>query len=59
MVKWFIIAVLFLPVAEIAVFVLVAATIGVSWALALMLATTLVGASRYATPAAANWPGCG
>jgi UPF0716 protein FxsA len=44
MVKWFIIAVLFLPVAEIAVFVLVAAQIGVSWALALMLATTLAGA---------------
>lgn len=44
MVKWFIIAILFLPIAEIAVFVLVAAQIGVSWALILMLATTLAGA---------------
>lgn len=44
MARWFIIGILFLPIAEIAVFVLVAAYIGVSWALALMLATTLAGA---------------
>jgi UPF0716 protein FxsA len=43
MVKWVIIAILLLPVAEIAVFILVAALIGTLWALALMLATTLAG----------------
>jgi UPF0716 protein FxsA len=43
MVKWIIIAILLLPVAEIAVFILVAAIIGLTWALALMLVTTLAG----------------
>jgi UPF0716 protein FxsA len=43
MVKWVIIAILLLPVAEIAVFLLVAAIIGLPWALALQLATTLAG----------------
>lgn len=43
MVKWIIIAVLFLPVLEIGVFVLVAALIGLLWAFMLMLATTLTG----------------
>jgi UPF0716 protein FxsA len=40
---WVIIAILLLPVAEIAVFVLVAAMIGLLWALALTLATTIIG----------------
>jgi UPF0716 protein FxsA len=50
MVKWIIVAVLLLPLAEIAVFVLVAVLFGLLWALALMLATTLAGALvlRYA-----------
>jgi UPF0716 protein FxsA len=43
MVKWIIIAILLLPLAEIAVFALVAALLGVGVALMLMLATTLVG----------------
>ena len=43
MVKWIIIAVLLLPVAEIATFVLVALLIGFGWAFLLMLATTLAG----------------
>jgi UPF0716 protein FxsA len=43
MVKWFILAILLLPVVEIAVFILVAALIGVGWALGLMLLTTLAG----------------
>jgi UPF0716 protein FxsA len=43
MVKWVIIAVLFLPVAETALFILVAAIIGGIWALALTLATSLIG----------------
>ena len=43
MVKWVIIAILALPVAEIVVFILVAAIIGFLWAFALMLATTLAG----------------
>ena len=43
MVKRVIIAVLVLPVADIAAFIVVAAIIGPVWALALMLATTLTG----------------
>ena len=43
MVKWIIIAILLLPVAEIAAFILVAAIIGLGWAFLLMLATTLPG----------------
>jgi len=44
MVKWFIIAILLFPAVEIAVFIAVAAIIGLLWALYLMLATTLAGA---------------
>jgi UPF0716 protein FxsA len=43
MVKWIILAVLLLPVAEIATFVVVAMLIGFGWALLLMLATTVAG----------------
>ncbi len=43
MVKWIIIAVLLFPVAEIVVFLIVAAIIGGLWALLLMLATSLAG----------------
>ncbi len=43
MVKWVIAAFLLFPVAEIAAFVLVAAIIGLPWAFALLLATTLFG----------------
>jgi UPF0716 protein FxsA len=43
MVKWFIAAILLLPIAEIAAFVAVAAMVGVGWALTLMLATTVAG----------------
>ena len=43
MVKWIIVAILLLPVAEIAVFVLVASLLGFLWALTLMLATSLTG----------------
>jgi UPF0716 protein FxsA len=43
MVKWIIIAILALPVLEIAVFMLVAAVIGFGWAVLLMLATTVAG----------------
>jgi UPF0716 protein FxsA len=43
MVKWIIAAILLLPLAEIATFVLVAVLIGFGWAVALMLATTLAG----------------
>ena len=43
MVKWIIVAVLLLPVAEIATFVLVALVIGFGWALSLMLATSIAG----------------
>jgi UPF0716 protein FxsA len=43
MVKWIIVAILLLPVAEIATFVLVAAIIGLGWAFTLMLATTVAG----------------
>ena len=44
MVKWFIIAILLFPAVEIAVFIAVAAIIGLLWAFSLMLATTLAGA---------------
>jgi UPF0716 protein FxsA len=43
MVKWFIIAILLLPLAEIATFVAVALLIGWTWAFVLMLATTAAG----------------
>ena len=43
MVKWVIIGILVLPVAEIAAFVLMAAMIGMLWALLLMLATSVAG----------------
>ena len=43
MVKWAIISILLFPVAEIAVFLVVAAVIGWLWAFALMLATTFAG----------------
>lgn len=43
MLKWFFIAVLLMPVAEIATFVAVAWAIGFGWALALMVATTIGG----------------
>ena len=43
MVKWIIIAILLLPLAEIAVFVLVAVFAGFVWALFLTLLTTLAG----------------
>jgi UPF0716 protein FxsA len=43
MVKWAIISILLLPVAEIAVFFTVVAMVGWLWAVALMLATTLAG----------------
>jgi UPF0716 protein FxsA len=43
MVKWIIVAILLLPVAEIAAFILVAAIMGLTWALGLMLVTTLAG----------------
>jgi len=44
MVKWVIIGILLLPVAEIAAFLLMAAMIGMLWTLVLMLATTVAGA---------------
>ena len=43
MVKWVIIAILLFPVAEIAVFILLAAIIGLLWTVALMFVTTLAG----------------
>ena len=43
MVKWIILAVLLLPVAEIATFVVVALLIGWGWAFLLMAATTIAG----------------
>jgi UPF0716 protein FxsA len=43
MVKWFIAAILLLPVAEIATFVLVGVLIGFGWAFVLMLATSIAG----------------
>jgi len=42
--KWLILAVLALPLAEVAVFVAVAATIGFGWALILVLGASLTGA---------------
>jgi UPF0716 protein FxsA len=43
MVKWILIGILALPVAEVGVFILVAASIGLGWALLIMLATTIAG----------------
>jgi UPF0716 protein FxsA len=43
MVKWIILAILLLPLMEIAAFILVAVLIGLPWALLLMLGTTLAG----------------
>jgi UPF0716 protein FxsA len=43
MVKWIIVAILLLPVVEIAVFIVVASLLGLLWALVLMLATTFAG----------------
>jgi UPF0716 protein FxsA len=43
MVKWIIAAILLLPLAEIAVFVAITTLVGLGWALALMLLTTLCG----------------
>ena len=45
MVKWIFIGLLALPVAEIGVFILVAASIGFGWALLIILATTIAGFS--------------
>lgn len=41
--KWLLLAILMLPVAELVVFVIVAAIIGFGWALTLVLATSLTG----------------
>ncbi|HEY4140025.1 MAG TPA: FxsA family protein [Pseudolabrys sp.] len=41
--KWLLLAILALPIAELAVFIAVAAAIGFGWALGLMLATSLTG----------------
>ena len=43
LIKWIIFAILSLPVVEIAAFVAVATAIGVLWAFALLLATTVLG----------------
>ena len=43
MVKWIFIGLLALPIAELAVFILVAANIGLGWALLIMLGTTVAG----------------
>lgn len=43
MVKWIILAILLLPLAEIVAFIVVAAIVGLGYALILMLATTLAG----------------
>ena len=48
MVKRIVIAILVLPIPEIAAFALVAALIGLGWALILMLAATLAGGRRAA-----------
>jgi UPF0716 protein FxsA len=45
MVKWILIGLLALPVAELGVFILVAASIGLGWTLLIMLATTIAGFS--------------
>jgi UPF0716 protein FxsA len=42
--KWLLLAILALPLAELAVFIAVAASIGFAWALLLVLATSLAGA---------------
>jgi UPF0716 protein FxsA len=42
--KWLLLAIVGLPLAELAVFIAVAATIGFAWALMLVLATSLAGA---------------
>jgi len=42
--KWLLLAVLALPLAELAVFIAVAASIGFAWAFLLVLATSLAGA---------------
>jgi UPF0716 family protein affecting phage T7 exclusion len=42
--KWLLLAILTLPLAELAVFIAVAATIGFAMALALLLASSLAGA---------------
>lgn len=41
--KWLLLAIVALPVAELAVFIAVAASIGFGWALLLVLATSLTG----------------
>jgi UPF0716 protein FxsA len=43
MVKWIFIGLLSVPIAEITVFILLAANIGLAWTLGLMLATTMAG----------------
>jgi UPF0716 protein FxsA len=43
MVKWILIGLLALPIAEIVVFILLIANIGLAWTLGLMLATTMAG----------------
>lgn len=43
MVKWILIGLLALPVAEIGVFILLAANIGLGWTLLIMVATTMAG----------------
>ena len=43
MVKWILLGLVALPIVEIAVFILVAASIGLVWALAITLATTALG----------------
>lgn len=43
MVKWIVIGLLALPIAEIGVFIMVAATIGLAWALGIVMATTIAG----------------
>jgi UPF0716 protein FxsA len=43
MVKWIFIGLLAVPIAEIAVFILLVANIGLAWTLGLMLATTMAG----------------
>lgn len=43
MVKWIILAILLLPIAEIGVFIVVAAVLGLGWAFPLLVATTLAG----------------
>ena len=54
--KWLLLAILALPVAELVVFILVAATIGFGLALLLVIATSFAGACCSATPAATTSP---